>query len=213
MANIDVQTFCLGMWQTNSFVISTEGKDTCWIIDAGFEPERMIDWIKQKSFKPAMLFYTHAHLDHIAGTSEIKKAFPGVKTAVSEAEAAFLEDPSKNLSASAGMKITADAADIVLSDGQVFDFEGFEFTVISTPGHSPGGICLYQPESAVLFAGDTLFQGSIGRYDFPTSNGKHLFESIEKKLLILPDETKVFCGHGGSTTIGAEKASNPFLNR
>ena len=208
---IDVKKYCLGMWQTNSYLVTAEGSKDCWIVDAGFEPKRMIDDIKREGYKPELLIITHAHLDHIAGADEIKEAFPGIKTAISEAEASFLGDPAMNLSASAGMEITAGEADILLSDGQELDFHGMDFVVMTTPGHSPGGICLYQEDEGLLFAGDTLFQRSVGRYDFPTSNGEDLFNSIRTKLLPLPVQTKVFPGHGGSTSIGEEKEQNPFL--
>ena len=211
MIKLNVKTYCLGMWQTNSYVLSAEGSDKCWIIDAGFDPEAMVEDIREKNLKPEFLIYTHAHLDHIAGTAVIREAFPEIKTAISEAEASFLGDPSKNLSSSAGMNVTADDADVLLSDGQELDFEGLVFRVITTPGHSPGGICLYQEEAGLLFSGDTLFQGSVGRYDFPSSNGEDLFQSIKEKLMSLPDETKTFPGHGGATTIGSEKRNNPFF--
>ncbi len=211
MTNIKVKTYCLGMWQTNSYLLTAEGKENCWIIDAGFEPEPMIDDLKTEKLKPEMLIYTHAHLDHIAGTAAIKSAFPGIRTAISETEATFLGDASRNLSSSAGMNITVDNADVLLADGQELVFEELVFRVITTPGHSPGGICLYQDETKLLFSGDTLFQGSVGRYDFPTSSGEDLFRSIKEKLLILPDDTNAFPGHGGPTTIGAEKRNNPFL--
>ncbi len=211
MKGIKVKTYCLGMWQTNSYLLTAEGSDSCWIIDAGFDPEPMIEDLKSEKLKPEMLIYTHAHLDHIAGTAEIKSAFPEIKTAISETEASFLGDASRNLSSSAGMNITADDADILLVDGQELVFEGLVFKVIATPGHSPGGICLYQNEAKLLFSGDTLFHGSVGRYDFPSSSGEDLFRSIKEKLLILSDDTNAFPGHGGPTTIGAEKRNNPFL--
>ncbi len=211
MKKIHVKTYCLGMWQTNSYVVKSENSRKCWIIDAGFEPGKMIEDLKSEQLEPEYLIYTHAHLDHIAGTDSIKEAFPGIKTAISEAEADFLGDPSKNLSASAGMNISVDAPDFLLKDGQKLDFEGLEFLVISTPGHSPGGICLYQKETSILFSGDTLFQGSVGRYDFPSSNGKDLFKSIREKLMSLPDDTDTFPGHGYPTTIGSERKNNPFL--
>ncbi|HAK45670.1 MAG TPA: hypothetical protein DCO79_07100 [Spirochaeta sp.] len=211
MIKIKVKSYCLGMWQTNSYVVSAEESDKCWIIDAGFDPERMVADIKIKNLSPEYLIYTHAHLDHIAGTVVIREAFPDIKTAISEVEASFLGDPAKNLSSSAGMNVTADDADLLLTDGQELDFEGLKFKVLATPGHSPGGICLYQEDAALLFAGDTLFQGSVGRYDFPTSNGDNLFTSIKQQLMPLPPETKVFPGHGGATTIGEEKEHNPFL--
>lgn len=208
---LKVKPYCLGMWQTNSYVIFSEDSEKCWIIDAGFDPERMVADIKTKKLMPEYLIYTHAHLDHIAGTAVIKAAFPEIKTAIAETEASYLGDPSLNLSAQSGMTVTADDADLLLTDGQELEFEGLSFRILTTPGHSPGGICLYQEDSRLLFSGDTLFQRSVGRYDFPSSNGEDLFASIQKKLMLLPPETKVFPGHGGSTTIGEEKEGNPFL--
>ena len=199
------------MWQTNSYVISAEGTDKCWIIDAGFEPQAMIDDIKENQLKPEFLIFTHAHLDHIAGTSALLEAFPGLKTGIAAEEAGFLTDPQKNLSAMSGMNITAPEADFILEDGQEIILNDAVFRVITTPGHSPGGICFYQKEAALLFCGDTLFHGSVGRYDFPGSDGRTLFKSIKEKLLILPEETRAFPGHGGETTIGSEKKHNPFL--
>ena len=198
---------------TNSYIIYPDKGAGCFIIDAGFEPGPMITEINDLDLKPELLILTHAHLDHIAGAGEIKKAFPDIRIAVAVQEADFLSDPGLNLSAQMGMDITAPPADFLLSDGQKLQLEGFDFTVIHTPGHSPGGICLYQAESALLIAGDTLFAGSVGRYDFPTSDGEALMRSIKEKLMILPDNTAVYPGHGGSSTIGDEKRNNPFLKK
>ena len=211
MSRLNVKTYCLGMWQTNSYLLTAEETEKCWIIDAGFDPERLVADIKSAGLVPEYLVYTHAHLDHIAGTAVIREAFPGIKTVISTEEASFLGDPAKNLSSGAGMTVTADDADMVVEDGDSLEFEGLSFRIIATPGHSPGGICVYQEEGGLLFSGDTLFQGSVGRYDFPTSDGEALFDSIRRKLLPLPDGVKVFPGHGGATTIGDEKANNPFL--
>ncbi|MDC7124714.1 MAG: MBL fold metallo-hydrolase, partial [Spirochaetales bacterium] len=201
----------LGSWQTNSYVITKDGENTCWIIDAGFEPDVMIKYIKDKALIPERLIYTHAHLDHIAGVNDIIKEFPDIKTAISPEEKSFLSDPVKNMSSMMGFEIKAPEADQFLSDGDILNFCGSDFVVFSTPGHSPGGICLYQKEENILFSGDTLFQGSVGRYDFPTSNGQDLFDSIKNKLMILPDSTNVYPGHGGKTTIGFERTNNMFL--
>jgi glyoxylase-like metal-dependent hydrolase (beta-lactamase superfamily II) len=211
LSNIEVKTFCLGMWMTNSYLVTKEGSGKCWLIDAGFEPESMIEDIKGKGLEPEMLIFTHAHLDHIAGTESIKKTFPNIRTAIHSSEGGYLSDPELNLSRSAGMNITAAPADLLLEDGQELDFEGSVFKIFHTPGHSPGGICLYQKEGNILFSGDTLFQGSVGRYDFPTSNGTDLMDSIKQKLLPLPEITLVYPGHGGMSRIGEEKRSNPFL--
>ncbi len=208
---IKVEQFTLGAWMVNSYVVYPEGQKNCWIIDAGFEPEPMIEALKAKDLKPELLIYTHAHLDHIAGGEAVVKAFPGIKSAIHSQEAAFLSDASLNMSSQMGMNITAPVAELILSDDQKLEIGGSTFKVIHTPGHSPGGICLYCEDERLMFSGDTLFEGSVGRYDFPTSDGEKLFSSIREKLLFLPEDTKVYPGHGNSTRIGREKRSNPFL--
>ncbi len=213
-SGITIDCYVLGPWQTNCYVIrdQNEANTDCWIVDAGFQPQPMIQAIKDAGLNPVMLIFTHAHIDHIAGAKEICDAFGDqLPLLIHPSEKDFLSDPTLNLSASAGYTITAPPADRFLEDGDQLDFAGFKWDIIHTPGHSPGGITLYQAESKVALVGDTLFQESIGRYDFPTSNGPQLFASIRDRLFALPEDVTAYPGHGPSTTIGHERVANPFV--
>ncbi|MBI1368029.1 MAG: MBL fold metallo-hydrolase [Planctomycetes bacterium] len=206
-----VHPFTLGPWQTNCYVTHPAGSKACWIIDAGFNPQPMIDAIRQRHLAPELIVLTHAHADHIAGLREVRDAFPDVPILIHEAEADFLTDAELNLSAGFGFPIVAPAADRLLHHGDTLSLADLTFEIRHTPGHSPGGICLHQPDHQLAFTGDTLFRDSIGRYDFPTSDPQALMRSIHEQLLTLPDETKIYPGHMQSTTIGRERRMNPYL--
>ncbi len=206
-----VQSCTLGPWETNCYIVSLPGSDQCWIIDVGFDPEPLLHLVRQAHLRPVRIILTHAHLDHIAGVREVLEALGPVPLAIHETEAAFLLDPDLNLSTFVEMNVTTPPADVLLHDGQRLTLGESEWIVLHTPGHSPGGITLHHEPSHQAIVGDTLFAGSIGRYDFPTSDGELLFRSIREKLLTLPDETHVYPGHGPETTIGRERRTNPFL--
>ncbi len=208
---MQVETFNLGSWMTNCYLVGDEALNTRCVIDAGFEPEEMIDYIKGRGLECETLIFTHSHLDHIAGAVEFLAEWPDMEILIHEAEEKYLTDPRLNLSAMAGTSVTAPPATGTLKHGQVLETAGVTFTVLHTPGHSPGGICLYCAKGGTAFVGDTLFHGSVGRYDLPDSDGEALFDAIRKRLLALPDETRFFPGHGPSGTIGEERRTNPFL--
>ncbi len=207
--HLHIETFCLGQWQTNCYVVH-RGRQ-CWIVDAGFDPEPMLDFIRQHKLEPTQVVLTHAHLDHIAGLHAVRGAFPAVPILIHDSERCFLTDPSLNLSGFLDSSIIAPEATDVLTHGQQLDLDGIAFEVRHTPGHSPGGITLYQPLAGVAIVGDTLFAGGIGRYDFPTSDGRQLLAGIRQQLLTMPEATRVLPGHGPATTIGREKQTNPYL--
>lgn len=204
------EVFSLGPFQTNCYVIRAAGDD-CWIVDAGPEPGPMIGHIRQLGLTPAAVVLTHSHADHIAGLSDIKEAFPDAPVLIHRAEAAFLADPTLNLSVVIGESVVAPAADRLVDGGEMLELGSARWRILSTPGHSPGGITLWSEDAGLALVGDTLFAGSIGRFDFPTSDGPTLFRSIREVLYALPDETRVLPGHGPATTIGREKQSNPFV--
>jgi glyoxylase-like metal-dependent hydrolase (beta-lactamase superfamily II) len=208
---LNIEGFALGDWMTNCYVVWPEGGRQCWIVDAGFDPQPLIRLIHERDLEPAMLVLTHAHVDHIAGIDVLRSIWPALPIAIHEAEREFLGSPQLNLSIVLEEPIEAPEATMLLVNGQRLGLGGFEFEVRHTPGHSPGGICLYNAQEKVALVGDTLFRDSIGRYDFPTSDGRLLFGSIRQQLLTLPDETRVLPGHGPETTIGRERRSNPFL--
>ncbi len=208
---LQIETFCLGQWQTNCYVVSVAGRAGCWLVDSGFGPGPMIEYVRSQGLSPAAVVMTHAHVDHMAGLGEVRQAWAAVPIWIHAAERDFLTDPMKNLSAMSGLSITAPPADDTLEHGQMLELEGQAFEVRHTPGHSPGGITLYHAGADVAIVGDALFAGSIGRYDFPTSNGEQLLAAIRQQLMTLPDQTRVLSGHGPETTIGRERAMNPYV--
>lgn len=212
MSELIIKSFTLGEWGTNCYVLHPpEDGCECWIIDAGFDPQRMIDYVNEHDLTLQQVVLTHAHVDHIAGLSAIRANWPRAPILIHEAEQAWLGDPMLNLSAVLHQPVVAPDSTGTLEHGQTLTLSGIDFEIRHTPGHSPGGVTLYQPQNAVAVVGDTLFAGSIGRYDFPTSNGAHLMASIRDQLMTLPDETRVMAGHGPDTTIGEERRHNPFL--
>jgi len=210
-AALNIQTFCLGQWQTNCFVLSV-GK-ACWIVDAGFDPSTMLDAIDRQGLKVEKVVLTHAHLDHIAGLHAVRQRHPDVPIFIHADEEEFLTDTRLNLSAAFVQPVVAPDATDLMHHGDTLSLNGISFQVRHTPGHSPGGITLYQPDNSLAIVGDTLFAGSIGRFDFPTSDGPRLMQSISEQLMSLPDDTRVLPGHGPQTTIARERNSNPYLNQ
>ena len=208
---LHIQTFTLGQWQTNCYVLSVD--KSCWIVDAGFDPEPMLDAIDRQGLTVEQVVLTHAHLDHIAGLHTVRHRYPDVPILVHADEEGFLTDTRLNLSAAIIDPVVAPEATGLLHHGEQLELNGVVFEVRHTPGHSPGGITLVQLDNAVAIVGDTLFAGSIGRFDFPTSDGPRLMQSINDKLMTLPDDTKVLPGHGPATTIGQERVTNPYLNQ
>lgn len=211
-----IEGFALGLYGTNCYVVTGPGhaaasERPAWIVDAGLDPQELIASVRGRGLRPELLVLTHAHLDHIAGVGEVRRAFPGIQILVHEAEEAWLNDPLLNLSAMTGEPVTAPGPDRTLREGDVLELGGQAWAVLHTPGHSPGGISLYNAAAGIVIAGDALFAGSIGRTDFPGSDPRTLADSIRRKLYTLPDETIVYPGHGPPTTIGREKRSNPFV--
>lgn len=210
---LKARTFTLGPYATNCYLLWREGGPDreAWIIDAGVGPAPIAAAVAELRLNPTRLLLTHAHPDHIAGADELRDRFPQMSVAIHQAEARWLSDPRLNLSALMGEHVTTRPADALLADGQSLRLEGVEFNVLHTPGHSPGGVSLHAPAAGLVIAGDTLFAGSIGRSDFPGSDGPTLERSIRERLYTLPGETAVLPGHGPRTTIAAERLGNPFV--
>ncbi len=208
---LNMEAFCLGPWQTNCYVLWVDEGPGCWVVDAGFDPQPLIAQVEQRGLKPSRIILTHAHLDHIAGLRAMRERWTEATVTMHRAEEDFLSDPVKNLSAMTGQPFTADPPDDFVEHGETLELDGIGFEIRHTPGHSPGGITLCQAEKKLALVGATLFAGSIGRYDFPTSDGAALMRSIHDQLLCLPDDTRIYPGHGPDTTIGNERRGNPFL--
>lgn len=208
--SIQMHCFVLGQWMTNCHVVA--GADRrCWFIDGGFDPEPMIDFVQAEALDPQGVLLTHAHVDHIAGLSRFREIWPDLPILIHATERDYLGDPQDNLSAALATPIRAPEPTGILATDTVMTLADHAFAILHTPGHSPGGITLYAPDLGVAFVGDTLFNGSIGRTDFPHSDQEALMRSIHTSLMSLPDHTRVLPGHGPETTIGAERQSNPFL--
>lgn len=213
MPTPEIETFTLGPFATNCYVVSIVGdaSKACWIVDASFGPGVMVDHVRERGLRPSQLILTHAHADHIAGVEELREAFPEMKVLLHRAEKEFMTSPALNLSAGFPPYVICREADRLLEGGETLTLAGTAWRVLHTPGHSPGGIALVHDESGTAIVGDTLFFGSVGRFDFPTSNERDLVRSIRETLYRLPPETKVLPGHGPATTIGREMRQNEFV--
>lgn len=213
---MQIDRLVLGAYENNSYIVRLDEKTTdCIIIDTGLSVEPLMDFLKRKNLKPEALILTHGHIDHITGATVLRKNFNKIKVCIHKADSDMLGNATRNLSSSAGVKITTAPADVIFDKEEHIKFANLTFQFIHTPGHTPGGICLHNRDEKILFSGDTLFAGSIGRTDFAGYDTqkclRQLVDNIRKKLLILPDDTIVLPGHGEATTIGREKLYNPYL--
>lgn len=198
----------LGDFATNCYIIACPDTQGAIVVDPG-QPD---PWIKrcvaQFNLKVEKIVLTHGHLDHIGGVEWVK-SWTGAPVYIHEGDSRYLTSPALNGSTFFGQPVVAPKADHLLHGGEEIAVGSLSFKVIHTPGHTPGGICLYTPGH--LIAGDTLFAGSVGRTDLAGGSARTLIQSIKEKLLPLPPETVVYPGHGPTTTIGDENEFNPFL--
>ena len=198
----------LPSFDTNTYLVWDEDSMEAMLIDVAAPSQEIINEIKSLNLKLKFLINTHGHGDHIGGNKSIKQNFD-VQLLIHEDDAETITDPHKNLSTFWGDGIISPSADIKLKGGEKFKLGNKELTIIHTPGHSEGGISILIKN--LLFSGDTLFAGAIGRDDLTGGDYNTLVKSIREKLFKLPDETIVLPGHGPITTIGREKSGNPYV--
>jgi len=210
-----VHIFVFTPYQVNTYVVS-DSSGACVVIDPACgeprEQEQLAQYLRQHNLVPEMIVNTHGHFDHILGNAFVARTF-GVPTAVHPDALPFLEYAWKQ-GEMFGYEVEAPPTpQMMLSDGGSVTFGTSALQVFHTPGHAPGSVVLYAPEDKFLIAGDVLFRGSIGRTDLTGGDYDLLMDSLYQKVLVLPRDTKVFCGHGPSTTLEHEILNNPFLSR
>lgn len=203
-----IESVVVGSVGTNCYIVHKKDSEHCFVVDPGDSGDKIANYIRDQKMILDHILLTHGHFDHIQGVRDLKNAIRCEICAL-DVEKELLLDARMNVSAMTGRPEELEAA-IWLHDGQQFESAGIAMKVIHTPGHTKGSCCYFLEEQKVLFSGDTLFMESVGRADLPTGNEKDLMQSVREKVLTLPSETKVFSGHGPSTSIEYEQANNPY---
>ncbi len=210
---VEIKKFAVNPLQENTLLISDETGE-CVFVDPGFyfpvEHDEIKNYISENNLKPVMIANTHCHFDHIMGVEFIRQEYN--IPFVAHPDDAFWVKKAIDQGKMFGFDMKpVNPPDSFFSENEKLKFGNTEFDIIHVPGHSPGHVVFYSEKEKILIGGDVLFHGSIGRSDLPGGDQATLISGIKEKLFKLPDETKVYCGHGPETTLGFEKESNPFL--
>lgn len=197
-----------GIYAANCYIVYDESNKNGILVDPGGDVDDILTVIKENKIEVNYIILTHGHGDHIGGVLGLKEAL-GASVMIHESDKDMLIDGNKNLSTVMSMGSIEMEPDRLLKDGDIIEFGNLNAEIIHTPGHTLGGICIKIGDS--LITGDTLFAGSIGRTDLPGGDYDTIIKSIKDKIMIYSDDTKVYPGHGSSSTVGKERVSNPFL--
>ncbi len=200
--------FILGEYVTNCYLIADDETKNAVLFDAPADCDKILDYCNKNEIKIRYICLTHGHFDHLLALNDLKEK-TGAEFMLHEKEEKYLSNPELSFIDKVAPDIIIPKADRLLKDGDIITLDSLSFKVIHTPGHTEGGTCYLIDK--VLISGDTLFSGSIGRYDFPLGSLEDELRSIKEKLLTLEDDTKVYPGHGFSTTIGKQRKENPCL--
>lgn len=209
MAELKIGRITLGVCQTNCYFVYEAGKKEALVFDPADKGDYLYSRLTENGFSVAAILLTHGHFDHIWGVEELKK-LSGAKVYAYEGEKEVCEDAGLNVSENVGRACTV-TADYYVKDGEEITISGVRCRLLATPGHTKGSCCYYFESDKILISGDTLFEESVGRTDLPTGSMSMLVRSVREKLLPLPEDVRVYPGHGDSTTIGHEKKYNAFI--
>ena len=209
MGKLELQQCVLGPVYTNCYIAKNKATGEALIIDPADSPSKIELKVNAMGARPVAVLLTHGHFDHIMGVEAVREKYQ-IPVYACRQEEEMLREPSVNMTDQMG-KSCSIRPDVFLDDLQVFEAAGFSIQMIHTPGHTKGSCCYYLKEEGVLFSGDTLFCGSVGRTDFPGGSASQIRDSLHRLLAALPDDTSVYPGHDTSTTIGYEKRYNPFV--
>ena len=202
-----IEANCVILWNPGE---AGAGEVPCWIVDPGADAEDIACFCAARGLKPALVAFTHGHFDHVGAVNDLVAKWPGLPVHIAPEDVPLAFNRLNAWPPHYAPTARPDTLVADLVDGATVSAGGLSATVVATPGHTPGGVCLHFADAALLLTGDTLFAGSCGRTDFPGGDMETLGKSL-KRLAALPPETEVVPGHGGATTIGREVATNPFL--